>query len=133
MSAFRRITSAVPPPNETASCRIQSRFRWQTRAGAAHSYIERALAFPLADGGGVAPPFIELEIDEGRNQLVAEPVMDDPALVEQADGVELVERQLPDGSWRNSYSFMKEDDPLIATTLAAAALANCRAAMWLQP
>ncbi len=40
---------------------------------------------------------------------------------------ELLRRQLPDGSWRNPYSFMKEDDPLIATTLAAAALANCRA------
>lgn len=46
---------------------------------------------------------------------------------------ELVERQLPDGSWRNSYSFMKEDDPLIATTLAAAALANCREVIWSQP
>ena len=42
---------------------------------------------------------------------------------------ELLRRQLPDGSWRNPYSFMKEDDPLIATTLAAAALANCRAVM----
>ena len=39
---------------------------------------------------------------------------------------ELLARQGPDGSWRNPYSFMKEDDPLIATTLAAAALANCR-------
>ncbi len=42
---------------------------------------------------------------------------------------ELLGRQLPDGSWRNPYSFMKEDDPLIATTLAAAALANCREVM----
>ncbi len=42
---------------------------------------------------------------------------------------ELLARQLPDGSWQNAYSFMKEDDPLIATTLAAAALANCREAM----
>ena len=39
---------------------------------------------------------------------------------------ELMARQLPDGSWKNPHSFMKEDDPLIATTLAAAALANCR-------
>ncbi len=42
---------------------------------------------------------------------------------------ELLARQLPDGSWKNPYSFMKEDDPLIATTLAAAALANCREVM----
>ncbi|MEE8460422.1 MAG: prenyltransferase/squalene oxidase repeat-containing protein [Phycisphaerales bacterium] len=39
---------------------------------------------------------------------------------------DLMSRQLPDGSWKNPHSFMKEDDPLIATTLAAAALANCR-------
>ena len=39
---------------------------------------------------------------------------------------DLMTRQLPDGSWKNPHSFMKEDDPLIATTLAAAALANCR-------
>ncbi len=39
---------------------------------------------------------------------------------------DLLARQLPDGSWKNPHGFMKEDDPLIATTLAAAALANCR-------
>ena len=39
---------------------------------------------------------------------------------------DLLARQRPDGSWKNPHSFMKEDDPLIATTLAAAALANCR-------
>ena len=30
-----------------------------------NSYVERALAFPLADGGGVVLPFIELEFDVG--------------------------------------------------------------------
>lgn len=39
---------------------------------------------------------------------------------------ELVGRQREDGSWANRFSFVKEDDPLIATCLAAAALANCR-------
>lgn len=39
----------------------------------------------------------------------------------------LLERQNNDGSWRNDYGFLKEDDPLIATALAAAALANCQA------
>ena len=43
---------------------------------------------------------------------------------------ELLRRQRKDGSWANHHSFVKEDDPLIATTLAAAALANCRQAMW---
>jgi hypothetical protein len=43
---------------------------------------------------------------------------------------ELLGRQQPDGSWKNPYRFMKEDDPLIATTLAVAALANCHQVMW---
>ncbi|MHC4219340.1 MAG: hypothetical protein ACYSU7_12905 [Planctomycetota bacterium] len=43
---------------------------------------------------------------------------------------ELLGRQHPDGSWQNPYSFMKEDDPLIATTLAVGALANCHQVMW---
>ncbi len=43
----------------------------------------------------------------------------------------LLARQRTDGSWANPLTFMKEDDPLVATSLAAAALANCRDAMWL--
>jgi len=43
---------------------------------------------------------------------------------------ELLRRQRTDGSWVNQHSFVKEDDPLIATTLAAAALANCRQVIW---
>ena len=39
---------------------------------------------------------------------------------------ELLRRQNVDGSWTNRFSFMKEDDPLVATPLAAAALAICR-------
>ncbi len=42
----------------------------------------------------------------------------------------VLDRQLADGAWRNQYSFLKEDDPLIATSLAAAALANCHALLW---
>jgi hypothetical protein len=42
---------------------------------------------------------------------------------------ELMRRQLPDGSWRNRWSDAKEDDPLVATPLAAAALAICRAVL----
>jgi hypothetical protein len=40
---------------------------------------------------------------------------------------ELLRRQRPDGSWANSFTDAKEDDPLIATPWAAAGLAICRA------
>ncbi len=39
---------------------------------------------------------------------------------------ELLARQRPDGSWVNRLTEGKEDDPLVATPLAAAALAICR-------
>ena len=39
---------------------------------------------------------------------------------------ELVRRQLPDGSWSNTFTDAREDDPLVATPWAAAALAICR-------
>lgn len=40
---------------------------------------------------------------------------------------ELLNRQEPDGSWRNRLSDGREDDPLVATPFAAAALAICQA------
>jgi hypothetical protein len=39
---------------------------------------------------------------------------------------ELLTRQAEDGSFRNAFTMMKEDDPLVATPFAAAALAFCR-------
>jgi hypothetical protein len=42
---------------------------------------------------------------------------------------ELMRRQRPDGSWVNRYTDAKEDDPLVATAWAAAALAICRESM----
>ncbi|MHC4482457.1 MAG: prenyltransferase/squalene oxidase repeat-containing protein [Planctomycetota bacterium] len=39
---------------------------------------------------------------------------------------ELIRRQRPDGSWVNRFTDAKEDDPLVSTPWAAAALANCR-------
>lgn len=39
---------------------------------------------------------------------------------------ELVRRQRKDGSWYNRFTDAKEDDPLVATPWAAAALAVCR-------
>jgi hypothetical protein len=42
---------------------------------------------------------------------------------------EVLKRQRPDGSWQNRYTDAKEDDPLVATPWAAAALAICRSAI----
>ena len=42
----------------------------------------------------------------------------------QALHAELASRQLPDGSWSNPESLVKEDDPLIATPLALLALSS---------
>jgi hypothetical protein len=49
----------------------------------------------------------------------------DKAWAEQL-AAELLARQNADGSWTNPYRDTKEDDPLIATTHAAAALVICR-------
>ena len=38
----------------------------------------------------------------------------------------LVGRQRPDGTWRNDYTEMREDDPLVATAFAMAALSVAR-------
>jgi hypothetical protein len=38
---------------------------------------------------------------------------------------ELLHRQQPNGSWQNKFTDAKEDDPLVATSFAAAALALC--------
>jgi squalene-hopene/tetraprenyl-beta-curcumene cyclase len=38
----------------------------------------------------------------------------------------LIDRQRPDGSWENPIVAVREDDPLVATFLAASALAECR-------
>ena len=42
---------------------------------------------------------------------------------------ELLARQGPDGSWTNATTMVKEDDPLVATAFAAAALSLCRLPM----
>ena len=41
---------------------------------------------------------------------------------------ELFSRQRADGSWANSFANAKQDDPLVTTPLAAAAVAICRQA-----
>jgi squalene-hopene/tetraprenyl-beta-curcumene cyclase len=42
---------------------------------------------------------------------------------------ELLKRQRPDGTWANAYTDATEDDPLVATPWAAAALAICKHTM----
>jgi prenyltransferase beta subunit len=44
----------------------------------------------------------------------------------EALATELLRRQAADGSWRNPATEMREDDPLVATSFAIAALAVCR-------
>jgi hypothetical protein len=41
----------------------------------------------------------------------------------------LIRRQREDGSWINRFTASKEDDPLVATSFAVGALANCRTYM----
>lgn len=55
----------------------------------------------------------------------------DPALVDIAARLvdELLRRQADDGSWVNRFTDAKEDDPLVATPWAAAALAICRSVL----
>ena len=42
--------------------------------------------------------------------------------------LELLARQRPDGAWSNPHTLLKEDDPLVATPMALAALALARVA-----
>ncbi|MCA9286021.1 MAG: terpene cyclase/mutase family protein [Phycisphaerales bacterium] len=59
----------------------------------------------------------------GLRHALAEPWIDDAATA-LADG--LLARQRADGSWRNPNPFMREDDPVVATALAAGALGASR-------
>ena len=47
--------------------------------------------------------------------------------------IELLRRQQADGAWINRFSDAKENDPLVATPFAAAALALCRCALTRAP
>jgi hypothetical protein len=46
-----------------------------------------------------------------------------------AIAAELLRRQRHDGSWINTFTDGKEDDPLVATPFAISALASCRRAL----
>ena len=51
----------------------------------------------------------------------------------EALAAELLRRQGPDGSWKNPASEMREDDPIIATSFALAALALARSVLVAEP
>jgi squalene-hopene/tetraprenyl-beta-curcumene cyclase len=61
---------------------------------------------------------------------LAQSLNDGPADVTPAWAVALADgimaRQQPDGSWRNAAKAQREDDPILATAFATAALARCR-------
>ena len=50
----------------------------------------------------------------------------EPVAWAEALAAELLARQRPDGSWSNRFTDSREDDPLVATPAAAAALVICR-------
>ena len=74
-------------------------------------YYCQAMAEALADG----PPVVVNQ--EQRNAWAA--ALADALLV----------RQRPDGSWINTAVDVREDDPLVATSMAVGALAKCRAVL----
>jgi len=63
----------------------------------------------------VAHAFRALDVGTGAGR---------PWVVELAEG--LLRCQRPDGSWQSGSGWVKEDDPLVATPLAAGALGVCR-------
>ncbi|MGD0897367.1 MAG: prenyltransferase/squalene oxidase repeat-containing protein [Thermoguttaceae bacterium] len=66
----------------------------------------------------------------GRERLETR---DGPVAWPEKFAAELLARQRPDGSWANRFTDAKEDDPLVATPWAAAALAIGRAVVTRQP
>ncbi len=111
------------------------------RVVAARQWLERH--FTTTSNPGVFEPMREQDreaayyyycwsVSHAFRQLTIATFQQDGRSVNWAEDLarELLRRQRKDGSWANHHSFVKEDDPLIATMLAAAVLANCRQAMW---
>jgi squalene-hopene/tetraprenyl-beta-curcumene cyclase len=111
------------------------------RVVAARQWLERH--FTTTSTPGVFEPMREQDRDAAYyyycwsvshafRQLTITTFQQDGRTVNWAEDLaeELLSRQRKDGSWANHHSFVKEDDPLIATMLAAAALANCRQVLW---
>ena len=107
------------------------------RVAAARAWLERHLS--VAHNPGTFEPPLEADRDATyyyyvwslahalrASGLVA--VRPGTRVAAWVDGVsrELIARQRADGSWSNRFRAAKEDDPLIATSLAAGALGACR-------
>jgi squalene-hopene/tetraprenyl-beta-curcumene cyclase len=115
---YRALRLCGLPPDHA---RPRAALAWlrQHYAGAAHggdypperAGDKGALDFYYA--WSLAQSLVDLPADEARTWAVA-----------LAGG--LTARQHEDGSWRNPCKAVREDDPILATALATAALARCR-------
>lgn len=105
------------------------------RVAAATAWLDRR--FDAARNPGDFPPVAEVRRDSAyyywawsaahaARHLGREPWA-------EALAAELLRLQAPDGSWRNPASEMREDDPLIATSFALAALAAARSVIAAEP
>ena len=113
----------------------------EPRVVAARQWLERH--FTTTSNPGVFEPMREQDraaayyyycwsVSHAFRQLTITTFQQDGRDVNWAEDLaeEFLRRQRKDGSWANHHSFVKEDDPLIATMLAAAVLANCRQVLW---
>jgi squalene-hopene/tetraprenyl-beta-curcumene cyclase len=100
------------------------------RVVAARDWLSRH--FDPASNPGVYDPAREIERDASyyywcwSASHAFYTLQDGPPDWSRALARELLARQQPDGSWRNRFTMVKEDDPLIATSFATAALSLCR-------
>lgn len=105
------------------------------RVAAASAYLERR--FDAARNPGDFPPVAEVRrasayyywawsVAHAARHL-------SNARWAEALAAELLRRQAADGSWRNPASEMREDDPIVATSLALAALALARSVIAAEP
>lgn len=107
------------------------------RAAAAWAWLERHFAADAHPGAYPADregarPAVFFYYCNSLAKVLAEAGFDNPiapankAAWASAIADALVERQRSDGSWKNAAVDVREDDPLVATSLAASALARCR-------
>lgn len=107
----------------------------EPRVAAAAAYFTRH--FDATRNPGDFPPIAEVRRASSYYYWawsaahVARHLSDVPRATALAD--ELLRRQLPDGSWSNPSSEMREDDPIIATSFALAALALARSVLAHEP
>jgi hypothetical protein len=105
------------------------------RVAAASAYLERS--FDAARNPGDFPPVAEVRRESSYyywawSAAHAARHLSNRRWAEALSG-ELLRRQGPDGSWRNPASEMREDDPIIATSFAIAALAASRSVIAADP